>query len=101
MDRVYYTERIVQITFGTAILGTALDLMFLNKGYFVERSRYRLPRYWIFATAISSFSAFVLLKPLTKDEIWNQWQKRVNMGKYLSSLYHLEDVYAKYSDKKE
>ena len=38
----------------------------------------------------NSVCLFVLLRPLQKEEISMQWKKRMNMGKWLYSLYHLD-----------
>ena len=71
MDRVYYTERIAQTTFGIATIGTLFDVFFINKNYFADASRRRIPKYWAFAVGTTAVSAFVLLKPLTSAEIKN------------------------------
>ena len=92
VDRCYYSERIVQTTFGFATLGTIFDGYFLSQGYFPEASRRRIPKYWAFAFGVSAISLFVLLKPLTREEKQLQWHKRRVMGKYLSSLYHLDPI---------
>jgi hypothetical protein len=39
---------------------------------------------------INATVAFLLLAPLTKYEIESAWRKRVHMGKYLYTLYHIE-----------
>ena len=71
MDRCYYSERMVQVTFGAATVGTLFDLFFIQKGYFAAASRSRIPKYWAFAVGTSAISLFVLLKPLTSAEIQN------------------------------
>jgi hypothetical protein len=43
--------------------------------------------YW---GVFNSVALFILLRPLTKQEISMQWKKRKMMGKWLYSLYHLE-----------
>ena len=35
---------------------------------------------------------FMLLRPLTKEEMAIQWRKRVIMGKYLYTLFHLDPL---------
>ncbi len=49
---------------------------------------------WVWWGAANFVSAFILLRPLQREEISVQWRKRKNMGKWLYSLYHLEDVAA-------
>ena len=100
VERMYYSERIVEVTFGFAIMGTLFDLNMIRQNYFVERSKARIPKYWLFAGGFSALSLFILLRPLTSAEIQNQWQKRLKMGKWLTSMYHLEDVYAPKAEEK-
>ena len=44
VDRLYYSERIVQLTFGYATVGTIIDLMFINSNYFAEKAKRRIPK---------------------------------------------------------
>jgi len=45
--------------------------------------------YW---GGLNAVCLFILLRPLTKDEIRVQWRKRKLMGKWLYSLYHLDPL---------
>jgi len=47
-------------------------------------------KYWAYWAGFNAICAFVLLRPLTKEEIRVQWRKRKIMGKWLYSLYHLD-----------
>ncbi len=54
----------------------------------------RLLPIWGYTAAFNAVVLFILLKPLRPEEIRSQWKKRMSMGKWLYSLYHLEDVYS-------
>jgi len=95
VDRLYYSERIVEGTTCMALGATGINLMFLQRNYFADLARARLPRVWVYWAVFNSVSLFVLLRPLTKDEIALQWRKRKNMGKWLYSLYHLDPIEVK------
>ena len=90
-DRMYYSERIFQTTTFFAGAFTALNLLLMNKGMLADEARRKIPRYWMWWGGINAVCLFVLLKPLHKDELRIHWKKRRTMGKYLYSLYHLED----------
>mmetsp|Transcript_10292 Transcript_10292/g.11737 ORF Transcript_10292/g.11737 Transcript_10292/m.11737 type:complete len:109 (-) Transcript_10292:48-374(-) len=91
VTRLYYSERMVQVVFGAAAIATSFDSFFVYKNYFAAKARLRIPKYWAFATLISAFSLYVLLKPLTSHEISLNLKKRKTMGKWLWSVYHLEE----------
>ena len=44
VDRMYYSERIVEVVFGFAATATALDSFLIYKNYFAEASRARIPK---------------------------------------------------------
>ena len=90
VDRLYYSERVLQTTIGLATLSTANDLLFVQKNYFAAAARARIPRVWMAAGLTNIVVLFLLLKPLTSHEIKIQWRKRQNMGKWLYSVYHLD-----------
>jgi len=52
----------------------------------------RIPRTWAYWAIGNAIALFVLLRPLTKEEIAVQWRKRLIMGKWLYSLFHLEPI---------
>ena len=91
VDRLYYTE----MTFRTTtILGgffVAFNMFYVKKNFFAETCRGRIMptiKYW---AATNAIVPAVLLAPLTTDEIKVQYRKRMIMGKWLYTLYHLEE----------
>ena len=92
VDRLYYSERILETTTFTAVGFTATNLLYIQKGYFAELARRRLGKTWIYWGGINAVCLFILLRPLTREEIAVQWKKRLNMGKWLYSLYHLDPI---------
>ena len=90
VDRLYYSERIIEGSTIVAIGYTATNLLYIQKNYFSSIMRARIPRTWMYWGAFNAVTLFILLRPLTKDEIALQWRKRKEMGKWLYSLYHLE-----------
>ena len=66
--------------------------LYIKKGYFAPLMRTRLLPCWMYATAFNGVVSFMLLKPLRKEEIQVQLRKRINMGKWLYSIYHLDPV---------
>ena len=94
VDRLYYSERILQNSTLIGVLATGTNMLFIKKNYFADASRARIPRIWTYWAVFNVVSLFVLLKPLTKEEIAVQWRKRKLMGKWLYSLYHLDPIEA-------
>ncbi len=92
VDRLYYSERILLGTTLAASFYTATNLLFVQKNYFASTMRNRIPRTWAWWGITNAVCFFVLLRPLTKDEIAVQWRKRKIMGKWLYTLYHLEPI---------
>ena len=90
VDRLYYTERILEGSTVFALGATATNLLYIQKNYFADKMRARIPKIWTYWAVGNAVCLFVLLRPLTKDEIAVQWHKRKIMGKWLYSLYHLE-----------
>ena len=90
VDRLYYSERIIENTTLAAIFFSATSLLYIQKGYFAQEARRRIPKVWTYWAIFNAVSLFVLLRPLTREEISIQWRKRKIMGKWLYSLYHLE-----------
>ena len=93
VDRLYYSERTVQATCFAASAYTATNLFFVKQNYFTNTMRARLLPIWGYTLAFNTVILFILLKPLRPEEIRSQWDKRLKMGKWLYSMYHLEDVY--------
>ena len=92
VDRLYYSERILENTTFYAGLATMANLLFIKKNYFPHLARARIPKIWMYWAIFNSVCIFVLLKPLTREEIALQWRKRKIMGKWLYSLYHLDPI---------
>lgn len=44
VDRLYYSERCLQLTVGFATAATAIDIMFISSNYFAERAKRRIPK---------------------------------------------------------
>ena len=91
VDRLYYTEMVARTT---TILGgffIGFNLFYIKKGFFAETCRARIMptiKYWAIANTVIPA---LLLAPLTKEEIRLQTRKRFIMGKWLYTLYHLEE----------
>jgi hypothetical protein len=92
VDRLYYSERI--LTTSTLFVGgyTATNLLYVRKNYFANEMRSRIPKVWTWWAIGNAVCLFVLLRPLTKEEIQVQWKKRQIMGKWLYSLFHLDPI---------
>ena len=73
-------------------------MFFIKQNYFNGLMRQRLLPIWGYTAALNAVILFILLKPLRPEEIRSQWKKRVTMGKWLYSLYHLDDVYSEKTD---
>ena len=91
VERMYYCERILQGSTFAATVYTGVNLMFMQRGYFAHRGRAGIPKVWGMWAVWNATIFFLLLKPLQRDEMAIQWRKRKIMGKWLYSMYHLED----------
>ena len=69
VDRLYYSERVLMGTTIFAGFYTASNLLFIQKNYFADIMRARIPRTWMWWGVINAVTLFVLLRPLTKEEI--------------------------------
>ncbi len=69
VDRLYYSERVLLGTTLFATGYTATNLLFIQKNYFADTMRARIPRVWMYWGAINAVTLFILLRPLTKEEI--------------------------------
>jgi hypothetical protein len=92
VDRLYYSERILVNSTLFAGMYTACNLLYIQKNYFASTMKARIPKVWTYWAIGNAVALFVLLRPLTKDEIAVQWRKRQVMGKWLYSLFHLEPI---------
>lgn len=92
VDRLYYSERILVNSFLVATGATATNVLYIQKNYFAALMRPRISKIWTYWAVGNAVCLFVLLRPLTKEEISIQWRKRLNMGKYLYSLSHFDQV---------
>ena len=91
VDRMYYSERVIQTTTLFALMFTGTNALYIRNGYFAARARgYIFPtlKWW---AIINVGTIAVLQYPLTQEERFIQMRKRLNMGKWLYTLYHLDD----------
>jgi hypothetical protein len=92
VDRMYYSERVAMASTLFAGFFTSFNMLYIKKGFFAETARSRLfPtfKWWALCNLIV---IPVLLIPLTKEEIIQQWRKRLVMGKYLYTMYHMDPI---------
>jgi len=68
------------------------NMLYIKKGYFAPIMRQRLLPCWLYATAFNGVIGGLLIKPLHKEEITMQLRKRMLMGKWLYSMFHLEAI---------
>ena len=91
VDRLYYSEMVVRSTTVAAGFFIGFNMLYIKKGFFADTCRARIAptiKYWALCNLIVPA---VLLRPLTKEEISIQWRKRLIMGKWLYTLYHLDE----------
>ena len=69
VDRCYYTERIFETTFFFAAAYTATNMLYIRKGYFANTCSSRLLPVWGYFAAFNAVMAFIMLKPLTQEEL--------------------------------
>ena len=92
VDRMYYVERVFTTSTIFASFFTAFNMLYIKKGYFADAARSSIPPTWKFWLVTNLAVSTVLLRPLTKEEMAQQWRKRKIMGKYLYTLYHMDAV---------
>lgn len=92
MLRLYYTERIWETTYFGCFAFTAANMLYIRKGYFAPLMRTRLLPCWAAATTFNLGMTAILCLPLRKEEIQVQVKKRIAMGKWLFSLFHLDPI---------
>lgn len=98
VNRLYYTERLWETTLFFTAGYTATNMSYIRKGYFANTMRQRLLPIWGKVGAFNLVITFILLAPLTSDEIKVQTRKRFIMGKWLYSTFHLDPETQKYGD---
>ena len=98
VNRLYYTERLWETTVFAAGCYTAANLVFIRQNYFANLAKARLFPIWFKVIGFNTLITFILLKPLTRDEIRVQVNKRFIMGKWLYSTFHLVEENQKYGD---
>lgn len=86
VDRMYYTERIFCGTTLFAATYTSVNMLYIQKNYFADLMKARIPKVWKMWAVINVVVPFVCLRPLTKQEMQKQWTKRLLMGKYFYTL---------------
>lgn len=90
---MYYTETVLRTSLIVGGMYSATNLLYVKKGYFANTMRGRVAPVWGYIAAFNFAVAFIMLKPLTKDEMSAQWNKRLTMGKWLYSYpFHLPDA---------
>ena len=92
VDRLYYSERILEGSTIFSLGFTAVNLLYIQKNYFANIMRPRIPKVWKYWAIGNAVTLFLLLRPLTKEEITIQWRKRLVMGKWLYTLGHFDPV---------
>ena len=92
VDRMYYSERVFTTTTLFASFFTGFNMLYIKKGYFANVARSRILPTWKYWAIVNAVVIPVLLRPLTKEEIAIQWRKRLIMGKYLYTLYHMDPI---------
>jgi len=92
VDRMYYSERVFTTTTLFATGFTAANVIFIRNGYFADIARTRIMSTWKLYFLANLTIIPLLLRPLTKDEMAIQWRKRLIMGKYLYTLFHLDPI---------
>ena len=92
VDRMYYSERILLGSTIAAVGATSVNVLYIRNNYFANIMRARIPKIWSYWAISNVVCLFVLLRPLTRDEMAAQWRKRLVMGKWLYSLFHLEPI---------
>ena len=88
---MYYTEQVIKSTTVAAAFFIGFNMLYIKKGFFAETCRARIAptiKYWALMNLIVPP---ILLRPLTKEEMAIQWRKRLIMGKWLYTLYHLDE----------
>lgn len=69
VNRLYYTERLWETTLFLTAGYTATNLSYIKKGYFANVMRQRVVPIWGKVLAFNVAITFILLAPLTSDEI--------------------------------
>ena len=89
--RMYYCERIFLTSTAAATAFTLCNLFYVRKNYFAKTCAARILPTWKYWFLLNGLLIPLLLRPLTIPEMKQQWKKRVTMGKYLYTLYHLDE----------
>ena len=90
VQRMYYAENIFKFSTMGAMMFTTCNLFYIKKNYFAAAARSRLAPTLKYYALLNLIAIPMLLRPLTRDEIVIQWHKRMIMGKYLYSVFHLD-----------
>lgn len=100
VKRLYYTERLWETTFLFAGIYTMANIHCVRQNYFRATMQTRLLPVWGRVIAFNTLVSAILVLPLTADERRVQIRKRLSMGKWLYSLFHLDEENQKYAPKK-
>ena len=60
VDRMYYTERVVQTTTFFATAFTAVNMLYVRNGFFAARSKSYIPKTWMWWAIINVCTVSVL-----------------------------------------
>ena len=90
VQRMFYAENCVKFSFLGAAGYTAFNMVMIRNNYNKIAATASLFPVWKRWVVLNAVVVTLLLRPLTRFEIEQQWRKRVYMGKYLFTLYHLE-----------
>ena len=88
---MYYSERCFEGTTVFALFSTVVNYNFVRNNYFAKVASARIVSTWKYWALTNLVVISMLLRPLTQQEMAQQWRKRKIMGKYLYSLYHLDE----------
>ena len=90
VNRMYYAENCIKYTTLYAGGYTVFNAVMIRNNYFKRAATAALFPVWKKWAILNVVVIATLLKPLTMFEIEQQFRKRMHMGRYLFSLYHLE-----------
>jgi len=87
---MYYAENIFKFSTMGLMLFTTCNMFYIKKNYFVAHARAAIGPSLKYYALLNLITIPMLLRPLTRDEITIQWHKRMVMGKYLYTMFHLD-----------
>jgi hypothetical protein len=97
VKRLYYIERTWETTLVGSLIYTMANMHFVRQNYFRATMASRLAPIWFKVIGFNTLISLILIAPLTRDEIRVQVGKRLVMGKWLYSTYHLDEEHMKHA----